>query len=237
MKTVFARLMPPRLFMLWLAVAFSVTFAFSIGGAAGLGFEAAAIENGPQENVEIALLIGAAVGFLGTAIVHRGPGAPVLMVLSMIFGLMGLREFETPIHNDLLAYLAGHESRIHWAILTLGLTGVVTARDRRWSLREHFRASGPAWVPLIGAAIIVVLGSLAEDVAKAPALPRHFHDVMEWLEETLEVCGYVVAFTTAVWMARIRHTPPRPEPAHEDDHQPDWEIDGRSGRGVRPRAL
>lgn len=237
MKTLLSRLAPSRLFLLWLAVAFAVVFAFSIGGAAGLGFEASAIENGPQENVEIALLVGAALGFMGTALLHRAPGAPVLMVLSLIFGVMGLREFETPIHNDFLAYLAGHGSRIHWAILTLALTGVLAARDRRWSFREHFRASAPVWVPLIGAAVIVVMGSLAEDVAKAPGLPRHFHDVMEWLEETLEVCGYVVAFTTAVWMARIRHTPPRLESAHDDDRQPDWPIDGRSRRGVRPGAF
>jgi len=208
MTSFLVRLLPDRLFLIWLGVAVAVCFAFSIGGAAGLGFEASAIENGPQENIEIALLIIAALVFMATAIVGKGPGAPVLAGLSLIFGLMGLREFETPIDNDLLFYLAGHASRIHWAILCLVMIVFLSWRGRRWGPRAHFASIRAVWVPLGTAAGIVLLGSVAERIAGEAIPGSHLHDIMEWLEETLEVCAYVVAATTAVWMARIRRTPP-----------------------------
>jgi len=208
MMRTLARLVPDRLFMIWLGIAFAVCFAFSIGGAAGLGFEASAIENGPQENIEIALLIIAAIVFLGTAIAGKGPGAPVLAGLGLIFGLMGLREFETPIDDDLLFYLAGHASRIHWAILCVAMIVILSWRDRRWGPRAHFASVQAVWTPLGVAAGIVLLGSVAEHIAGEAIPGSHLHDIMEWLEETLEVCAYVVAATTAVWMARIRRTPP-----------------------------
>ena len=208
MKTFLVKLVPARLFLIWLGIAVAVCFAFSIGGAAGLGFEASAIENGPQENIEIALLVIAALVFMGTAILGKGPGAPALTGLSLIFGLMGLREFETPIDNDLLFYLAGHASRIHWAVLCVAMIIFLSWRDRRWGLRAHFASIQAVWVPLGVAAVIVLLGSVAEDVSGEAIAGSHLHDIMEWLEETLEVCAYVVAATTAVWMARIRRTPP-----------------------------
>ena len=206
MKLAFSHALPDRRLLAWLIIGGAITFAFSIGGAAGLGFDASAIENGPQENLEIALLVAAALTFAATAVLGRGAGAPVLMLISLIFGLMGLREFETPIDNDVLAYFAGHPVRIHWAILALALTAWVTFRDRRWNLREHLKASGPVWAPLIAGAVIVLLGSLAEHAAGAAGVDTHTHDIMEWLEETLEVCAYVIAFVTAAWMFRIRRT-------------------------------
>lgn len=201
-----SRLIPDRLLLLWLLVGVGVTFAFSIGGAAGLGFEATAIENGPQENLEIILLLAAALTLLATAVFGRRPGGPALMVLSLIFGLMGLREFETPIDNDVLFYLAEHAAREHWAILALAITSGLAFRDRRWSWRQHLRGTGPVWIPLISAAVIVVLGSVAEEIAGAAVPGSHLHDIMEWLEESLEVCGYVVAFVTAAWMWRLGRT-------------------------------
>ncbi|CAN5323473.1 hypothetical protein BH10PSE1_BH10PSE1_01340 [soil metagenome] len=206
MTAKFVRLIPDRLFLLWLLVGVGVTFAFSIGGAAGLGFEATAIENGPQEYLEIALLLAASLTFLVTALFGKRSGAPVLMVLSLIFGLMGLREFETPIDNDFLYYLAGHAAREHWAILALTMTAWLAFRDRRWSFRQHMRGTGPVWVPLIGAAAVVVLGSVAEKAAGAAIPSSRLHDIMEWLEESLEVCGYVVAFVAAAWMWRLGRT-------------------------------
>jgi len=206
MKAALVRLIPERRLLVWLAIAVAVAFAFCIGGAAGLGFDAVAIENGPQENFEIAFLIGAAVFFLACALPADQAGAPVMVFLALVFGLMGLREFETPDSNAFLIYLASHAARIHWAILCAAVLAWVAWRDRRFSLRQHLSASGPVWVPLISAAVIVVLGSLAEEAATNAVSP-HTHDIMEWLEETLEVCGYVVALTTSVWMARIRFTP------------------------------
>ena len=214
--TIFARLRPDPLFLFWLAGGGGVTFAFSIGGAAALGFEGSAIENGPQENLEIALLVIAALTFSGAAMVGKGPGAPVLMVLGAIFGLMGLREFETPIDNDFLAYLAGHPVRIHWATLTLALTAFLAFRDRRWSPIQHLRGTGPAWLPLITAALIVVLGSFAEKASGAAPEGTHIHDLMEWLEETFEVCGYLVAAVTAGWMWRLRRRPEDQTPNDAD---------------------
>lgn len=196
------RLMPDRLLLLWLAVGGVVAFAFSIGGAAALGFEASAIENGPQENLEIALLLVAALGFLATALFRQMPGAPVMAFLALVFGLMGLREFETPIDNDILAYLAGHAARIHWAVLVLATGVFVAFRDRRWSLGRHLRATDAVWFPLIGAALIVLLGSVAESAAGKAPEGTHIHDLMEWLEESLEVCAYGVAAIMAAWMWR-----------------------------------
>ena len=39
---------------------------------------------------------------------------------------------------------------------------------------------------------------------------------MEWLEETLEVCGYLVAAVTAAWMWRLRRRPEDQSPNDAD---------------------
>lgn len=205
MITRLRRLVPDRLLSLWLLVGVGVTFAFSIGGAAGLGFEAAAIENGPQESLEIALLLAAALIFLVTAVFQNRPGSPVLLLLSQIFGLMALREFETPVDNHLLFYLASHAARIHWALLASAITVALVFRDRRWTFKDHMQGAGPVWIPLIVAAGIVVAGSFAEEAAGAAVPGSHAHDIMEWLEESLEVCGYGVAALTAAWMGRLAY--------------------------------
>jgi hypothetical protein len=199
------RLVPDKLLLHWLLVGVGITFAVSIGGAAGLGFEAAAIENGPQENLEVALLIVAAVIFLMTAVFRNRAGAPVLSVLSLIFGLMALREFETPVDNDLLFYLAGHAARIHWALLSLAITAGLAFRDRRWPFKDHLQGTDPVWGPLIVAAGIVVLGSFAEQAASVASSGSRIHGIMEWLEESLEVCGYGIAALTAAWMWRLAY--------------------------------
>ncbi|MDZ4362549.1 hypothetical protein [Brevundimonas sp.] len=206
------RFWPEPRFLLWLALAILISFVFSLSVAVGVGFSATAIENGPQENVEIAQLLVTAGLFATTAIAGRGPGAPAMMGLSLIFGVMGLREFETPMDNDVLAYLAGHDVRTHWAILAVAVAAALAVRDRQWTWWQHAKASAPVWLPVIAAALVVLIGLQAEELADVTPDGR-WHDMLEWLEETLEVCAYGVAVATGAWMLSLRQRPDEADPS------------------------
>lgn len=198
----------PRSPFVWAVVGAGVGAVYCLGVAQAYGFAESAIENGPQEAVEVALLAMGAAVFLWSAVVLRRPGAPALTFLAMTAGVMALRELDIDDASALGSYLSGHAARWHWVALMLVLTGLVSRRPSssvRASLRL-IRAIGPT---LAAAAALVVLGSVAEEVGDRLATTPVMDMVLLWLEETLELCGYAALLAVALWLTR-RNVPDAP---------------------------
>ncbi|KAA0968983.1 hypothetical protein FPY71_15625 [Aureimonas fodinaquatilis] len=175
-------------FMKLLLPTFILTGLWALYLAFLYGFLPTALEEGPLERMQEAILVFAALLFAAAAFFQRDAGRMASVGVSILCVVFFLRELELPVTGPVTEYLNSDLFRLHEAlvVLAVALPYIVL----RWQLMPQFLdylRKFQAW-PFLLAAAFLFAGEIAEKFAPTMARP----ELGMFFEELLETFGYLV---------------------------------------------
>jgi lysylphosphatidylglycerol synthetase-like protein (DUF2156 family) len=154
----------------------------------------AATENGPIESVQLATLAIALVIFLIAGFRTNGVERAVAVAAAAIAAAAFSREFRAPIDYAALEVISSVVTRTIVVVVLLAVAGLALLRDSdrlpallRWIVRF-------GWWPFLLSIVLLLLGDYFEKLAHTLGMQ------WEFIEEVVELDGYVVFLAIAVLM-------------------------------------
>ena len=175
-------------FLRLLLPAFILTGLWALYLAFLYGFLPTALEEGPLERMQEAILALAAILFFVAAFFQRDAGRMASIGVAILCVVFFLRELELPVTGPFTAYLNSDMFRLHEAlvVLAIALPYIVL----RWNLMPQFldyARKFQGW-PFVFAAAFLFAGEIVEKFSPSMARP----EIGIFFEELLETFGYLV---------------------------------------------